>query len=93
MADYNRLNGRRPQQSTVDYNYMVDSGNLFRFPIYKRAESRMGSKLIIGLFNGLGITAFIWGILANIGDWKSAVLFGLGALYACARFVVYCIKS
>jgi len=53
----------------------------------------METKLIIGALNGLGITAFIGGILLNIGDWKAAILFGLGALYGGARFVVYVIKS
>jgi len=51
------------------------------------------TRLIYGILNGLGITAFVWGILLNIGDWKGAILFGLGALYGGARFVVYCIKS
>lgn len=49
--------------------------------------------LVTGLLHAFGISFFLGGILANLGDWKSAVLFGLGALYALARFVVYCIKS
>ena len=53
----------------------------------------METKLIIGMLHGIGISAFIGGILVNLGDWKSAILFGLGALYAFARFVVYCVKS
>lgn len=53
----------------------------------------METKLIIGMINGLGILSFVWGILLNLGDWKAAILFGLGALYMGARFVVYCIKS
>lgn len=53
----------------------------------------MASRLIIGLLNGLGISAFLGGILFNIGDWKAAVLFALGALYGIARLVIYCIKG
>lgn len=50
-------------------------------------------KLIIALLNGFGIMAFVLGFFMNLGDWKSAVLFGLGALYGIARLVVYSVKS
>ena len=50
-------------------------------------------KLLIGFLNGIGIIAFVWGFFASIGDWKSAVLFAIGALYAAARLVIYVIKS
>lgn len=53
----------------------------------------MVPRLLIGFLNGMGILAFIWGIFLNLGDWKSAILFALGALYAVARLVVYIIKS
>ena len=53
----------------------------------------MAPRLLIGILNAFGISAFLLGILANLGDWKSAILFGLGVLYAGARFVVYCVKS
>ena len=77
----------------MGYEYMDMSGNIFRLPVFKGNNKRMGTRLAMGIVNGLGMTAFLLGILANIGDWKSTVLFGLGALYGAARFVVYCIKS
>lgn len=53
----------------------------------------MVPKIVVALFNAFGITAFVLGFFMNLGDWKSAVLFGLGALYGIARLVVYSIKS
>jgi 4-hydroxybenzoate polyprenyltransferase len=51
------------------------------------------TRLIWIVLNSLGVTAFLGGILLNIGDWKASILFGLGALYGFARLIVYCIKS
>jgi len=53
----------------------------------------MVPKLLIGILNGFGLMAFIWGILANIGDLKSTILFGMGVLWAAARLIIYIIKS
>lgn len=53
----------------------------------------MAPRLIIGIMNGLGLSAYLLGILVNIGDWKALILFLLGAFYWMAKLVVYCIKS
>jgi hypothetical protein len=91
---HNSLFSRDGHQRATSYHYAVgDSRRYHSFPIYKRPTSSVETKLIIGMINGLGILSFVWGILLNLGDWKAAILFGLGALYMGARFVVYCIKS
>lgn len=93
MADNSRFDDGGYKQSVLGYHYMVDAGRVFRLPIIQRHKKPMVTRMLMGILNVAGISAFILGILANLGDWKAAILFALGALYGIARFIVYCIKS
>lgn len=93
LSSYNHYNRNGYQRPTNSEYSVSDAVGHFYLPVYQRIKKPMATRLIIGMINGLGIIAFVWGFFANIEDWKSAVLFVLGALYASAKLIFYIIKS
>lgn len=67
----------------------IKRGSFFNF---KASPKRM-EKLFLAVLTWIGLGSYIAGILLNIGNWKSLILFALGVAFMFAKLVRYVIKT
>lgn len=85
--------GIEPKQSDIGYRAFYDlfgSSRLFNF---QTTIKRMEVKIIMGAIMATGMVSYIMGIILNLSNWRSSVLFVLGATFMVVRICVYCAKS
>lgn len=90
----NRYVSRNGRQSPLHRQHAILSsvkrGSLFDF---KASPKRMETKIIVTLLTLLGIGSYIGGILSNLENWKSDLLFGVGLAFAFLKFVRLVLKT
>lgn len=82
-----------PKRSDYYYRAFYDlfgSNRLFNF---QTTVKRMEVKVIMAAIMATGMVSYIMGILLNLSNWRSSVLFVLGATFMVVRICVYLAKS
>lgn len=85
---------RNGRQSSLHREHAIFSsvkrGSIIDF---KASPERMETKLLVIVFTILGIGSYVGGILSNLENWKSDLLFWCGLAFAALKFINRLIKT
>lgn len=85
---------RNGKHTTVQSEHAISSS--FRRSFFvnpKTNPKRMEAKIILTALSWIGVGTYIGGILLNLGNWKSAILFGLGVAFMLVKLARALIKT
>lgn len=89
-----RFVSRNGQQSSLHREHAIHSsverGSIFN---HKGSPQRMEAKILLTVLSWVGLGAYIGGILLNLANWKSDILFLSGCGFMLLKFIRLTIKT
>lgn len=89
MANNKFSNGPEHKQHENSGMAFYSGSNNISLPVYKRVNQMATAKLAWVLFDLLGLPVWLMGILSNLDNIKSLILFMLGVVYGGLRVYYY----
>lgn len=98
LGNNNNLHPRKYERFASSEHFVGDTYRSYYDHFNKTIERAMSTKLLIHLFNWIGIPAYLLSLLNVLGftsfdNAKQFILFLLAVLFGVARLVVYCVEN